>query len=253
MLKHNDIAEQYFRRWLALDPAGALPDGASPKLVEPFTEARAYIGANGRLEANVEAKSANLAVVFVRSDPLAMAATAHVDGGPPVAFSAAHDAQLDVSTVTAVSVTIDDEYGNHLLVLTVPLFHQQEWHDQPPPPEPHPIDTPPRVSPLRLSLKYFIVGGVGVAGAAAFATLAAFANQDVNDVVANSSTHYYDDINGPKATRDRDLLIAYGFGALAAVGVTVGIVVYVNASGDHYAVVPTATADRAGFALTGRW
>lgn len=47
VLREPDLAQQYYCRWLALDPDARLPDGEAPKLRERFVAAQAYMAAHG--------------------------------------------------------------------------------------------------------------------------------------------------------------------------------------------------------------
>ncbi|MCP6280625.1 hypothetical protein NL459_28785, partial [Klebsiella pneumoniae] len=46
-----ELAEQYYRRMLALAPDAVLPPDASPRLREPFVAAQAYMAAQQRFDA----------------------------------------------------------------------------------------------------------------------------------------------------------------------------------------------------------
>ena len=73
VLGDRELAEQYYRRWLALDPSAALSSSVAPKLREPFVAAQAYIGAHGPLSVKAQRHAAHIAVI-IEADPLAMAA-----------------------------------------------------------------------------------------------------------------------------------------------------------------------------------
>lgn len=125
VLDQRDLAEQFYRRWLAIDPDAALPGDTAPKLREPFVAAEAYIAAHGRLLARAQRTPAGEVDVEILADPLAMArATAAIAGaaaGPtdagqptaPVAFGSDRHARLPA----AARVAILDDRGNHLLEL----------------------------------------------------------------------------------------------------------------------------------------
>ena len=52
-LGNAELAEQFYRRWLALDPHASLAAGDSPKLRAPFVAAQGYIDAHGGLVVRV--------------------------------------------------------------------------------------------------------------------------------------------------------------------------------------------------------
>ena len=41
VLESGDVAEQYYRRWLALDPTASLSSDLAPKIRDPFVRAQA--------------------------------------------------------------------------------------------------------------------------------------------------------------------------------------------------------------------
>ena len=70
VLDQRELAEQYYRRWLAIDPDAALPDDTAPKLREPFVAAQAYSAAHGRLRATArrtQAGEIDVELIAVRS------------------------------------------------------------------------------------------------------------------------------------------------------------------------------------------
>jgi hypothetical protein len=118
VLGERDLAEQYYRRWLAIDPAAALPGDTAPKLREPFVAAQAYIAAHGRLVARASRTSTGEIDVELVADPLAMARAAAALGAgrsTPVPFGGNRKAHLASST----RVAIVDDTGNRLLELDV--------------------------------------------------------------------------------------------------------------------------------------
>src|SRR5688572_9946747 len=63
VLGQREAGEQYFRRLLALRPEAKLPADTAPKIVEPFTAARAHMAAVGNLRVAVRAATASELVV----------------------------------------------------------------------------------------------------------------------------------------------------------------------------------------------
>jgi hypothetical protein len=116
VLDDRNVAEQYYRRWLAIDPAAALPADAAPKLREPFIAAQSYIAAHGRLLARAQRAPTGEIDVEIVADPLAMARAARaLDSAPsaPSPFGSDRRARLP----SGARVAILDDNGNRLLEL----------------------------------------------------------------------------------------------------------------------------------------
>lgn len=118
VLGHAELAEQFYRRWLAIDPRAALPADTAPKLRTPFEAAQAYLAGHGGLVARAARTPAGVDVT-VTSDPLKMARTAvALDGiAPAEPLGPAGVAHLAAATTRAAVL---DEYGNHVVELDVP-------------------------------------------------------------------------------------------------------------------------------------
>jgi len=212
-LGHAEIAEQFYRRWLAIDPHASLVAGDSPKLQEPFAAARAYIQAHGGLVVRVERRGTELDVSLV-ADALAMATSARRGGDPPVAFGSdrhAHLADADRADVAA-PVVIDDDHGNHLVELTAPARPIQP--DAPGPPVP----APPAPSD---NWRYWAVAsGLVIAASAAFGIAAITYNTQIQDTVDHSGAHFASDVSDQK---DRTRLFTYLCAGTGAVGIGLAI------------------------------
>jgi hypothetical protein len=153
VLGQADAGEQYYRRWLALDPAAQLPDSVSPKLRAPFVAAQAEMAAKGAIA--ISALFVDNAVdVQIVSDPLAMVRGAcAITGGALVPFDAQGRARL---TAVDARVAVCDESGNRLVEVNVSV----------PAPLPPPLPQPRVVAekPLWIARPstWFILGGVSV-------------------------------------------------------------------------------------------
>ncbi len=113
-LDHADAARDHFARALAIDPSVELPAGASPKLVEPFEEARAHT-----TPLRVQVTRARDQVMVGANDPLQLVASIEVHavdergreqtstGRPPFAATLPLRAR-------EVRVLALDAHGNHL-------------------------------------------------------------------------------------------------------------------------------------------
>ena len=248
VLGQREVAERYYRRWLALDPAATLPDSVAPKLREPFVAAQAYMAARGRLSVKVT-RAPDVVDVLVDSDPLAMVAA--IGGGDAkVPVGADHHAKLRGTQITTVVAL--DELGNHLLEVEVPPAeptHVEHAEPLPPPPPPPPPTEVPvadtHVSIARRPIAWLapavVLGGVGVA----FAFGAHDADGQLADVIAHSSQHFFGEADALRNRRDRDAVIADVALVASAACLATAIVVY--AIRPSARVAPTAS----GVAL--RW
>ena len=232
VLDRRDLAEQYYRRWLALDPAATLSSDLAPKIREPFVKAQAYMNAHGRLVAKVTRTAAAIAV-RVENDPLKMAASASLDGGPPTKL----DATFAVATGT--QVTVLDEYGNRLVELEVPAATA-------PVAEPPVTRTEPRAVPfLRRGKVWAIAAGVTLGGGAVLGYLANKADDDVQAFTRDSTMHTFADLQSARDRRDRFALAAnVTFIAGGALAVTAAIMFVTQPSST--VIVPSASSETVG-------
>lgn len=114
VLGHADLAEQYDRRWLAIDPNAQLSAARSPKVRDPFVAAQAYTTAHGALAVHAVRNGANVDVA-VTNDPLAMVRSACELTGTPVALG---EGRASLATA-ATHVAVCDEHANRLAELDV--------------------------------------------------------------------------------------------------------------------------------------
>jgi hypothetical protein len=129
VLGQPELAEQFYRRWLAIDPDAALPGDTAPKLREPFVAAQAYIAAHGRLLARAQRAATGGLDVELIADPLVMArAAAVIELAPPIprpglpprrSSPVAFGGGRHVTLPAGDRVAILDEDGNHLVELGV--------------------------------------------------------------------------------------------------------------------------------------
>ncbi|HSS02139.1 MAG TPA: hypothetical protein VLM79_34005 [Kofleriaceae bacterium] len=113
VLGERDLAEQYYRRWLAIDPAAALPGDTAPKLREPFVAAQAYIAAHGRLLARAERTPTGEIDIELIADPLAMARAAAALGTSHSA-AALFGGDRKAHLAAGSRIAIVDDAGNRL-------------------------------------------------------------------------------------------------------------------------------------------
>jgi hypothetical protein len=226
VLGDRELAEQYYRRWLALDPSASLPAGIAPKLREPFQAAQAYMAAHGRLDVHASRDASDVEVV-VASDPLTMIAHVALDaGGPlePVTVDGAGHARLPVPAgATPSRVVALDDYGNVLVEIPASDF---TLPDQPASPSlaPRPLrdDGPPLVRrPITWAIPTVAVTAVAIG----FGLAARSADSDLENIVAHSNEHNLEDAESARARRDRDALVAnVAFVAAGALAVATTVV-----------------------------
>jgi hypothetical protein len=271
VLDQPDLAEQYYRRWLAIDPDAALPADTAPKLREPFVAAQAYIAAHGRLRARAQRTAAGAIAVELLADPLAMAHAAsaleplHAPAGttpaglgpgaagpanpgdrrvlPPVRFDAEHRVQL----AAAARVAILDEQGNRLV----------ELDPEPVAPAaaalPAPADQP---SPpwTRSWTTWAIPTGVFTLGAAGFGIAAIASYGRAQQQTDQSGQNYLSDAEANVRRGRIFTWITAGAGA-AAIGFAIPTAIFFRR--DHYlghlAVAPSAAPGQIGVVLGGRF
>lgn len=252
VLGHPDLADQYYRRWLALDPTAAMPEDVAPKLRGPFVAAQDYMRTRGHLTAAASRPTATAVEVTVSVDPLQMAAAVELSGtSTRTPLGATHVARIEAPQATgAVSLSVVDEYGNHLVELTV----------TPAPAESH--GSPPRgagtaahapaPSALR-NWKLWTVPTIAFFGIGlGFGYAASSADTDLTGILDEPTLHTLLDAEGTRDRRDRDALIAnLAYGVAGACLVTT-IVMYVTRPRAAPArVIPTAAPGSVGLSVVG--
>jgi hypothetical protein len=252
VLGQRDVAEQYYRRWLALDPSAALPANTAPKLREPFVAAEAYMNAHGRLSVKMTRRSPTTIEVIVASDPLAMVARVALDSGTtlsPSTLDAERSATLDAPGGTTITgVVILDEFGNHLLEEPVASISA--------PTAPSPIQDRPPMAPHHSFLRSWKVWAAPtIVFTVAGLYFGSRASSAQDDVIAISSDynyeHYFDDLGDARSRRDRNALIANGLFIAAGACAVTTVVMYVTRDKPSATVVPTGERGSVGLAVVG--
>lgn len=237
VLNQRELAEQYYRRWLALEPAAKLADGASPKLQEVFVAAQAYMGAHGRLAVKAERRATAIDVV-VESDPLAMATASALDapGAAPVAFGADHHAHLE-APVGAARVFVLDDRGNHLAELAVAEPTRAPEVIIPPP------ETPERPF-SRQWTTWAVPSAAFLVGGAVLGTIAITEQDNLKAAISKSGDHFFGDVSDDHKAIKRNATIGIALGSVGALLAIPAAVFYVHASRpwniSRLSLVPTA-------------
>lgn len=260
VLDHPELAEQYYRRWLAIAPGAALPEDASPKLRAPFVAAEAFIAAHGRLDVRI-ARVAEDVVVSVVADPLAMAhAVIAVDAdrrSPPVAIGADRTARIRTS---GGWIAVLDADRNRLVELPVPAEPSASAPPQParsasrPAPGPGPGPAPVERGWLH-RWQPWAVASVVLGGTAIGFAVAALSAQHAADRAAEDSVRHR--LSDVEASVGRARLyggISAATGAAAITGAATAAVLYFahrNDGATHLA--PVVGARGAALAVIGRF
>jgi len=264
VLDQRELAEQYYRRWLAIDPDAALPDDTAPKLREPFVAAQAYVAAHGRLQASARRTPAGeggeeIDVELV-ADPLAMAHAAAALGpaGPTAAPArVVFGADRRVRLAGAPRVAIVDERGNHLLELEPAVAAAAPPSATPAAPAP-PESPDPGPPWTRRWLTWAIPTGAFALGAAGFGIASIASYSHAHTIAADSGRYYL--INAQdNAGRGRTFVwITIGAGA-AAVACAIPMAIYLARGARHDRVIarvtgaPILAPGELGLALAGRF
>lgn len=244
VLGQRDVADQYYRRWLAVDPRAVLPDRIAPKLREPFVAAQAYMAAHGRLVVKASRRSPTDLDVVVESDPLTMVAAIAVEHGTPIALGADHHVDLHAAAGSTV-VLVLDEYGNRLLELPV---------DATPTTVAAPPQQPPQPSKLgwyRTATPYIVFASVSLVGAFIVGSLANGADNDLQTALAGD--HFATDAEDARTRRDRYALITNGCYIGAGLFTALAIVMIAARPHAEPVVTPMATPSSVGLAFTASW
>jgi hypothetical protein len=115
-------ARDHFVIWILLEPDAALPDGASPKLTEPFEEARTHAAELGAMsiEVSVERKGAGVRVILDARDPLNLIAGLRVEGDGQQASERGTSVELPIGHgAVELTVTALDTHDDAIAVRTV--------------------------------------------------------------------------------------------------------------------------------------
>ncbi|HEX5064391.1 MAG TPA: hypothetical protein VFV99_33680 [Kofleriaceae bacterium] len=241
VLGPTDLAEQYYRRMIALDPDSTLPPDASPRLREPFVAAQAYMAAQQRFEARATRTAQGIEVSVV--DPLGMVvAIATLDGGELRAKQPYAGQAITLQDV-GDRVVLLDESGNFLR--EIPLPARQEVDE--------PVGTSTPSTPFFRRWYVYAVPTVAFAGATAFLFVDAQRAKDrLDDIIANNGGHFYDDAETERR-RYRNETIAAWVGAGITVGFATTAIIMAATRPRAVTVTPSVGADHASVQLEAKF
>ena len=247
-----DEATTAFRRWLALEPGGRLPEGSSPKIARPFEQAQRL---DASLRVHHELSQAGVVTLIVDSDPLNMVAGARAKfrnragieqivegrGSGRVPLVLPGGVRLDVELAAI------DKFGNRLAVIRDVVIEPSAAVA----PTAPVIDEHPE-SPSLVS-RWWLWGGaaVVVAGAGvAFGSAASSAQDDVKRLNADSMNHDFSEAKAREDDANTDALLAnISFGVAGACAIVSAIMLYRQQT----TVVATPTRGGAAFSVLVRF
>ena len=254
-LGQEDEAVDAFELLLTLAPKHRLRDGVSPKIREPFDQARSRVDGREslRLSCEVTSKDPMTLVVVVRSNPLDLATGALVvDGGgdnraPLVAGSASITLAIGGR---ASRVGLTDESGNQIAIMKASQCADDvEVVLTDPTPSPKPADDDGSILG-----HWALWGGVAIACGAAGTYFGLQAQSDVDElnvIYANSGDYEYSEAMDKEDSARRNALFAnIGFVAAGGAAIAAGVLLLRsgddNPAKDEMVVAPTATPDGVG-------
>jgi hypothetical protein len=206
VLGQRQVAEQYYRRWLALDASASLPTNLAPKLREPFIAAQAYMNAHGRLSAKATRLGASSIEVVIEADPLTMVVSAALDSGASLApspITANHRVTLTAPPASTIDRAIVlDEFGNRLAEISIAPTSTPPATTSPATPAPH--------APSRLrSWKLWSVPSVLLLGSGLyFGSRARAAQSELQAMQGSTGGYFFGDYVDARNRRDRNSLVA---------------------------------------------
>ncbi len=249
VLGDADLAEQYYRRMLALDPDVMLPADASPRLRDPFVAAQAYMAAQQRFDLRATRTANGITVSVV--DPLGMiVAVATLERGvvrgKQGLLEAAPAVSSTVSNGAAAPVVLEDigdevvaldEHGNFLRVIELPA--QPVVVDKP---------TTPR-TPFFRRWYVYAIPAVLAAGTTTFLFVDAQQTKGrLDDILANPGAHYFDEAEEERRRYRGHMMFGWvGVGVTAALTTTA--IVMAATRPRAVSVTPSVGSDHASVTL----
>ena len=233
-----DLAEQYYRRMLALDPDASLSSDASPRLREPFVAAQAYMAAQQRFEARATRSDQGIAVTIV--DPLGMVVAAATLERGELRGKQRFAGQPLVLEDVGDDVVILDEHGNFLRVLEVPRGGN--------------VDQPltPRTPVLRRWYTWAIPAVAFAGGTAFFLVDAQRAKDRLDSIIAKSPDHFLDEAENQDRRWRRGTIIGW-IGVGVTLGLTTTAIVLARSKPSTVNVTPSVGADHAAVQIEAKF
>jgi hypothetical protein len=234
-----DLAEQYYRRMLAIDPDATLSADASPRLREPFVAAQAYMAAQQRFEARATRTPKGIDVSVV--DPLGMVvAVATLEGGELRAKQPFAGQPVTLEDVGDRVVALD-EHGNFLRVIELPA-------------RPLPEDKPrTHRTPILRRWYTWAIPATLFGGATTFLLVDAQRTRErLDDIIAHSNQHFLDEAEEERR-RWRGHTIAGWVGVGVTVALTTTAIVMARSRPAAVSVTPSVGTDHASLQLEAKF
>ena len=240
VLGQADVGEQYYRRWLALDPHATLSSDVGPKLREPFVAAQAYMRAKGHLTVRVAKRHASIIDVVVESDPLTMVSAIALAGERPVPLGVDRHVRLEARQGAPTTIVVLDELGNRLRELPAGEIVVA-------PVEPG----EPRQDPFLRRWYVWAAPAIALTVASlGFVVAANDADGDIDELLPNRP--YYSDVEALRIQRDRHALTANILIGTAGAFAAVATVMFITRT-KSTVVTPSAGSGAVGVVVSGSW
>ena len=239
VLGPTDLAEQYYRRMLALDPDATLPPDASPRLRDPFVAAQAYMAAQQRFEARATRVNGGIAVTIV--DPLGMVVAAATLEDGELRGKQPFAGQPLTLDDTGSTVVLLDEHGNFLRMMELPAAPIAA--DKP---------TAPRTPLIRRWITWAIPAAVFAGATTYFFIDAQRAHTRLDNIIAGSTGHFLEDAEVERR-RWRNGTIAGWVGAGITLGLTTTAIVMARSRPRSVTVTPSVGSDSASLQLEAKF
>jgi hypothetical protein len=239
VLGPTELAEQYYRRMLALDPSAALPPDASPRLRDPFVAAQAYMAAQKRFDARAMRTPKGIEVAIV--DPLGMVvAVATLDGGELRGQQPFANQPLVLDDAGSAVVVLD-EHGNFLRVIEMPARSVAE--DMPRAPR----------TPILRRWQTWAIPAAAFAGTTVFLLVDAQRTRGrLDNILANPSMHFFEEAEEERI-RWRGHTIAGWIGVGITLGLTTTALVMHQRRPRAVSVTPSIGSDHASVRLEAKF
>jgi hypothetical protein len=262
VLGKDELAEQYYRRLLSLDPKATLDEGLAPKLKRPFVAAQAHVNAHGGLRARTR-RADDAVEVVIESDPLSMVAAVALRGatGKPARFTPEGRAVVELGDdgdgergEDARELVLLDELGNQLQRLPVPAAEREL------PPDPREPEDRWEPSPKRSLLRtwwFWTIPATASLGVGIVTGLQSReASADLDALLASPAPFFGDAEALRKRSRERATIANVSFAAAGVFAIVAGVMLVTqsdDAKPASTALVPTLGGDGSfGVSLSGQ-
>ena len=242
-----DAARDHFAVWLAIDPGAALPSGLSPKITEPFEQAKAA-GARLDISISLARETDGVRVRLEVTDPRSLVHGFEVRGGGAQAVGTGGSALLETTDPGAIQVTVEivDDRTNQVAVRTATVAAVTA------------AEPPPRTSrkgfPTALRWPTWAGVAVVVAGTGAYFTYrVGQAEDDLTALNADPGNHTADEAQAIIDRGERDATIANVLYGVAGAAALAAVLTFVLEPDDDVEVRPAAGPGGASVTATIRF